>query len=189
MSHRRRAALGVALLLLTPVACGDEGSGVTTAPTGAPASTATSPSTAPTGPGGTSTAPTTGPPSTTPRPTSPPVTAPPATAPPVTVTPGRTAALGESFSLGVGETVSIPAEGLSVTFGNVGSDNRCPPGVQCIVAGNASIGVPVVKAGSAGAILVLNTTEGPTTASYGPYTVELVRLGFSSPPIATLRVT
>ncbi|HEX7277302.1 MAG TPA: hypothetical protein VF244_07995 [Acidimicrobiales bacterium] len=97
--------------------------------------------------------------------------------------------LGDIFALNLGETVSIPAEGLLVTFGNVGPDNRCPPGVQCIVAGSASIGVPVVKVGSAPAVLALYTSEGPAIGTYGPYTVELARLSFGSPPIATLRVT
>ena len=107
----------------------------------------------------------------------------------MTAAPGRTVALGEAFFIAVGETVTISTESLSVTFGNVGPDNRCPPGVQCITAGNASIGVLVSKGGAAAVLLVLNTTEGPQSASYGSYTVELVRLTFGSSPSATLRVT
>ncbi len=195
MPHRRFAVPLVALLILALAsACGDdEASDVATAPsvTGAVATTSTAPASSPTTvPTDTpTTAPEPSTPGTTSPPvTSPPATSPPATSPPVTAAPGRTAALGESFSLGVGETVTIPSEGLSVTFGNVGPDNRCPPGVMCIVAGNASIGVPVTKSGSATAILVLNTDDVPMSGSYGPYTVHLVRLSRGSPPVATLMV-
>ena len=188
MPHRRTAVLVLSLTLtLVLAACGND----------APADVATTPSGVP----GTSRVTTTTPTSTTagaettdttaapPRPTSPPATSPPGTDPPVTAAPGRTVALGEAFFIAVGETVTIPAESLSVTFGNVGPDNRCPPGVQCITAGNASIGVLVSKAAAAAVLLVLNTTEGPKSASYGSHTVELVRLNFGSSPSATLRVT
>ncbi len=194
MSHRRSAALVGTLLclVLAATACGsDDSSDVATSPTGVP-STAEVTTTAPSSSTATTVATDTT--AVAPRPTSPPATPPPATSPPatdppVTAAPGRTAALGENFALGVGETVTIPSEGLSVTFGNTGPDNRCRPGLQCIIAGNASIGVPVAKAGAAGAVLALNTNDSPMSASYGPYTVELVRLSFGSPPIATLRVT
>ena len=194
MPHRRSAARVVGalvFLVLATTACGsDKPADVTTGPTGAGVTTTTSTTVEPTSTTSTG-APTatTAPGPTSPSATSPPATSPPGTDPPVTAVLGRTVALGESFAMSVGETVTIVSEGLKVTFGNVGPDNRCPPGVQCIVAGNASIGVPVAKAGSAAAVLVLNTTDGPTSAAYGPYTVELVRLNFGSPPIATLRVT
>lgn len=150
--------------------------------------------------------PATTPPATTPPPTAPPATAPPATAPPATtppltappataapptvpVPPGRTAALGEAFALDVGETVSVLGAGLSVTFTSVADDNRCRPGTQCIVAGNATVVVEVAKAGTPPASLALNTDEEPRSARYGNHSVELVQLSFGRPPTARLRVT
>ncbi len=196
MPHRRSAArIGALLfLVLAAAACGDgESSDVSTGPTvvvttTTTAATTTSPESTSTTPGSPTTAPRpTSPPATAPPATSPPVTSPPATDPPVTA-PGRTAALGSAFFIMIGETVTIASEGLSVTFSNVGPDSRCPPTVQCIQAGSASIGLTLAKAGSAPAVLVLFTSEGPATAQYGPYTVELFRLTFGTPASANIRV-
>ncbi len=125
----------------------------------------------------------------TPTPTPPPTVA--TTAPPVATTapPGRTASLGATFSISVGESVGITGEGLTVTYTQLVTDNRCPSGVQCIVAGNATIAVTVAKAGSGPASLSLNTDEGPTSASYLTYTVELVQLNRGPSPAARLLVT
>ncbi len=99
--------------------------------------------------------PTTGTPSggTTPV-TRPPVTAPgtteapPATTIPVTVPLGRSVPRGQSFSIGVGETVTVAGVGLNVTFQDVIQDSRCPIGVQCVVEGDAIIAVSLSKTGS-----------------------------------------
>jgi hypothetical protein len=137
------------------------------------------------------TAPATMPEDTTPRTTRVPTTSPTVTAPPATepVPVGRTVFLGETFSVGVGEPVYVVAESLAVTFTSVVSDNRCPPGVQCIVAGNATIAVTMAKSGMPSATLSLNTDDGPTSGQYGRYTVELTLLTSGTPTIARLRVT
>lgn len=113
---------------------------------------------------------------------------PPTTLPPTTVA-VRTVAFSATFSVKVGETVTVEGEGLSVTFVEVRSDSRCPSGVQCIAAGNAAIAVTVAKAGTAPATLTLNTFDSPTSAQYGRYKVDLVLLGRGQRPSATLRVT
>lgn len=154
----------------------------------APAPATAPPTTSPT----VTSPPVTAPPATAPRATAPPATAPPATAPPATAAPipaGRTVALGETFSVGVGETVSVSGAGLSVTFSAVVDDNRCRPGTQCIVAGNATVVVKAAKAGTPPASLTLNTDEEPRSAQYGNHSVELVQLSFGRPPTARLRVT
>jgi len=79
--------------------------------------------------------------------------------------------------------------GRSVTYSALVSDNRCPPGVQCIVAGNAAIAVSVAKAAMPTAGLTLNTDEAPRSARYGSYSVELVQLGFGRAPTSRLRVS
>jgi len=96
-------------------------------------------------------------------------------------------ALGETFTIQVGESVSVSGAGLALTFGAVVEDSRCPPGVMCIQAGNGVISVTVAKPGAAPASLTLNTTEGPASARYGANTIELVQL-FRG-PVARLRVT
>jgi len=111
------------------------------------------------------------------------------TSPSTTVVAGRSVALGATFSAAVGETVVVAGEGLSVTYSALVSDNRCPPGVQCIVAGNAAIAVSVAKAAMPTAGLTLNTDEAPRSARYGSYSVELVQLGFGRAPTSRLRVS
>lgn len=125
---------------------------------------------------------------TTTRPTPATTSAPPTPAPAVTTTvpAGRTAALGETFSVTVGETVSVQGQGLTVTFTAAGQDSRCRPGLQCVVAGDATITVTAAKAGTPPAALTLNT-DAPRSARYGSNSVELVRLTFGG--VATLRVT
>ena len=118
---------------------------------------------------------------TSPRPTS-------ATNAPTTSPAGRTVSLGETFSVGVGEAVSVPTEGVTVTFSGLVSDSRCRPGQQCIVAGDATITVTVAKRGAAPATLTLNT-DAPKSARSGNDSVELVQLGFDRPAVARLRVT
>jgi hypothetical protein len=182
-------ALGVALLAGAMTACGGGSSGPTisaSVPETVPTTTSsTVPATSSTRASTTVARPPT-------RPTVPPTTR--ATVAPAPATTagaapaGRTAALGETFSVGLGETVAVTGEGLTVTFTSVVSDNRCPPGVQCIVAGSATISVTAAKAGTAAAGVTLGT-DTPTSATYGKYTVELVRLGRGSAPAANLRVT
>ncbi len=101
----------------------------------------------------------------------------------------RTVALGQDFSIDLGETVDVAEESLTVTYVEVLSDNRCPPDVMCIVAGNATLAVSVAGGGGDGATLQLNSTEGPTSAAYMNYTVTLVDLDFGTPPTARLRVS
>lgn len=125
-------------------------------------------------------------PTTAPRPTTPATTVPPTT---VTVPSARTASLGETFSVVVGETVALPPTGLAVTYGDLLTDGRCRPGQQCIVAGGASISVTIAMVGMAPSTLVVGIGDDATTARYGQYTVELVQLTFGRPPVAGLRVT
>ncbi len=114
----------------------------------------------------------------------------PTTAAPTTTTVpnARTAGVGETFSVKVGESVAVTGAGLSVTFTSLVSDSRCPSGVQCIQAGNAVITVTVTRPGSAPVKLTLDT-GGPVSARAGNRSVELVTLSRGQAPIARLKVT
>ena len=103
-----------------------------------------------------------------------------------TTTTGRAAALGQTVSMRVGESVSIPSAGISLTFTKVVSDSRCPPRSQCIVEGEASIAVAVAKDGMSPASLTIGA---PGTARYGRYTVAVVGLGRGGSPIAQIKVS
>lgn len=115
-------------------------------------------------------------------------TTPPSTAPTTTTAKVRTVALGEAFSVRVGESVSVAGAGVSVTFTALVSDSRCPRGVQCIQAGNAVISVAVARPGAGPVTLTLDT-DGPKSARSGSRSVELISIGRGQPPIAQLKVT
>lgn len=118
-----------------------------------------------------------------------PPAAPGAPGPPPPPPAGRTARLGEAFSIRIGEMVEIAGEDLVVTYSRFLSDNRCPPDARCIVRGNARISVRVGSDSDPPATLALNTDEGPGSGTYLDYRVELVSLGRGNAPSARLRVT
>lgn len=116
--------------------------------------------------------------------------APAAPAAPPAPFPGvREASLGRVFQLRAGEMAGIAGEDLAVTFLQVLSDNRCPPGVQCVVAGNARIVVQMASDSSPSARLQLNTGQEPRSGRYLDRTVELVAMSFGDRPAASFRVT
>ena len=85
------------------------------------------------------------------------------------------ATLDQPFTLRVGQQVTIAGEALTVRFEGVPSDSRCPTGVQCIWAGDATVQVVLSKDGKA-AGFELHTNLDPKTATYLNYTIELVSL-------------
>ena len=103
-----------------------------------------------------------------------------------TTTTGRAAALGQTLPVRVGESVSIPSAGLSLTFTKVVSDSRCPSRSQCIVEGEAAIAVAVAKDGMSPASLTIGA---PGTARYGRYTVAVVGLSRGGSAIAQIEVS
>lgn len=109
---------------------------------------------------------------------------------PVPPRPGvREAAFGQVFQLRIGEMIGIAGEDLVVTFLQVLSDNRCPPGVQCVVAGNARISVLLASDSDPSLTLQLNTSQEPRSGRYLDRTVELVGMSFGDRPAASLRVS
>jgi hypothetical protein len=56
--------------------------------------------------------------------------------------------IGEKFSLAIGQVVSITGENLKIRFNEVTADSRCPQGVQCIWAGEASSLIEITYSGS-----------------------------------------
>jgi hypothetical protein len=110
---------------------------------------------------------------------------------------GVRARLDEPFRLAVGQTAPVAGERLRVGFTGVGSDSRCPVGVQCIRAGEARVRLELRVPGSRAEAVIL-ATEGaqPRSASVGAYDVHLValeprrRTDVPHPRyVATLRVT
>ena len=60
----------------------------------------------------------------------------------------ESAALGEEFSLSLGERENIQGEGLSIVFADILEDSRCPTGAQCVWQGQVRCSVLLTKNGS-----------------------------------------
>ena len=98
----------------------------------------------------------------------------------------QSVALGDSFAIKVGQSVMFAGEGLELAFETVVSDSRCPRGVQCIRAGEATIRIAVEKAPNARASFELLTTPSRNEATYSPYSIRL--LGVNPYPDAGRRI-
>jgi hypothetical protein len=81
------------------------------------------------------------------------------------------AALGQTFTLKVGQQARIAGADVTVLFKAVPSDSRCPVDVQCVWAGNAR-----VQLAAGGQELGLNTGEDPRSARLNGHTIELTKL-------------
>ena len=55
------------------------------------------------------------------------------------------ASLNVPFTLAPGQTLTIDSEKMDIKFVGVTQDNRCPAGVECIVAGQVSCAVEITK--------------------------------------------
>ncbi len=89
-------------------------------------------------------------------------------------TPTLTAALGQQFTLPVGQTAEIKGENLSVHFVKVSADSRCPTGVQCIRAGDATCAVQFTLSGATTDVNLVDIggTGGFTQSKFSVYTLN-----------------
>jgi len=86
-------------------------------------------------------------------------------------------ALGESFSVSVGESAQIEGEGLQIGFEDVSGDSRCPKGERCIWEGDTTVRVWLQKAPGPKETRELHTSSKEQGAvSYLGYAVKLLRL-------------
>lgn len=94
--------------------------------------------------------------------------------------------------LGVGEAATL-ADGSRLTYLRLVNDSRCPPGVQCIWAGDAEIALRWQPARGAAQEASLHTNplpdRGANAATFGPWQVRLEALERGVAPNASLRVT
>jgi len=99
----------------------------------------------------------------------------------------RSASLGETATLRVGDSVTVEGESLEVSFDDVLRDSRCPPDVQCIRAGEAVVVLTVTGDGGEGHRLELEVPPGGGAASsYRDHRIRIVSL--EPPASATRRI-
>jgi hypothetical protein len=84
------------------------------------------------------------------------------------------ARLDQPFTLSPGAAAVVEGENLQVGFDQVLSDSRCPVGAQCIVAGEATVRVWLVKAPRGRENVELKTTTAASQATYDAYRISLV---------------
>ena len=89
-----------------------------------------------------------------------------------------TVALGDTFTIGVGQSARIPAEEMSVAFHGVIGDSRCPENVTCIWEGIASSNVTITLKGVDYALVL----DEPGLTDKAEYTFNEYNLTFNLSP-------
>ena len=84
--------------------------------------------------------------------------------------------LDEEFDLRAGQKVSIDKKNLTLSFVSVIEDSRCPQGVDCIWAGNATVRITVTRAGGKAEQCDLKTDMEPPEKQVGAYRIDLIKL-------------
>lgn len=89
---------------------------------------------------------------------------------------GGSPALGEAFSLRVGESMSIEGTGLGLRFAEVPRDSRCPRDASCIVAGEAHVVVEAELESESVNVLFRVPPAGSDTQKHGRFTLTVTAL-------------
>ena len=85
---------------------------------------------------------------------------------------------GESFTLAVGQRVTVDTIHTSVRFLTVSGDSRCPSQVQCVWAGDGAVVLEIAPADGDAAEHTLHTNPeaGPRAVILGRYELTLLQL-------------
>jgi hypothetical protein len=111
------------------------------------------------------------------------------TAPPIQV------ASGHEFEIAVGQEAHLLGTTITIRFGGISQDSRCPSDVRCVWAGNAVARFTLSSAEASAIEITLNTGVEPRKLVFSGYEIRLVGLepllksGSSVPPgdyVATL---
>jgi hypothetical protein len=89
---------------------------------------------------------------------------------------GNKVDLDKEFVIRNGQEVTIKGEKLRIKFSSVASDSRCPNGVSCVWAGNATVKIEVSKKNKSFEGATLNTTVEPKELEYKGFKIKLVSL-------------
>ena len=71
-------------------------------------------------------------------------------------------ALGQPFTLGVGESATLDGTGVRLTFVTVTEDSRCPPMAMCVWAGDAATALVLSAVGQSALADTLHTNGSPS---------------------------
>ena len=93
---------------------------------------------------------------------------------------------GLDTAMATGQQLSLP-DASTLRYIGVANDSRCPPGVQCIRAGDADVEFDYASSGGAAARVTLNT-EHARSAAIGKWQLQLIDLAHGEAPRATIRI-
>lgn len=94
---------------------------------------------------------------------------------------------GQEFSLHVGDQVTL-ADRSTLHYVRLVNDSRCPPGVQCVWAGDAEIAMEWTPASAAMQSFSLHSGKEPKTQTLGERTLTLLSLERGQAPDANFRI-
>ncbi|MGH8077320.1 MAG: hypothetical protein ACREPE_08360 [Lysobacter sp.] len=97
-----------------------------------------------------------------------------------------TAPTGQPIQMAQGELISLPG-GATLRYVEVAADSRCPPGVQCIRAGDADVVFEFTESAKTARRITINT-DPPATATLGKWHLRLLALAFGASPKATVQI-
>lgn len=84
--------------------------------------------------------------------------------------------LGKPFEIKMGETYTMPDAKLRITFVQVSQESRCPQGVQCIRAGDATAVFDVEPEGGEPQTISLTFLDKPVQQKVGENTISISKL-------------
>ena len=100
---------------------------------------------------------------------------------------GRMIQDGQVFTMHAGERVTFP-DASALRYVRVANDSRCPPGVQCIWAGDAEVAFEWIAGNGATTAFSLHTGKDPKQQVLGERRLTLTSLARGEAPDAELRI-
>jgi len=94
---------------------------------------------------------------------------------------------GEDFTIGAGESVML-GDSSRLRYVRVVADSRCPPGAQCVWAGDAELELEWSREGGAPEVFSVHTQLDERSHVIGERRVSLQSLATGDAPEATLHV-
>jgi hypothetical protein len=94
---------------------------------------------------------------------------------------------GQTFTMHAGERVAL-ADSSTLRYVRVINDSRCPPGVQCIWAGDAEVAFEWTSGSGAVTSFSLHTGKDPRQQVVGERRLTLTSLARGDAPAAELRI-
>ena len=98
-----------------------------------------------------------------------------------------TAPIGVPIPMTPGQRIVLP-DGATLRYLEVAADSRCPPGVQCIRAGDADVVFEFTAARQGPPSRITVNTDPPATAGTGQWRLRVLALAVGESPLVTVQI-